>query len=165
MHRCFPNEIGDHKIHKVIDFVHERVTDALEVMRREEKNKSLQTLFMELNDHTLNGFEFGKSFLAYVLCTSKAGGANLLHCKMFDGSSFERGKLHRLLERATCSVMKLYVADMRDSDRQVEAPTGGPQPLLAITDGDPSSAPPPPHRCRCTPSTTSSCQSTLETPV
>jgi hypothetical protein len=118
--RCFPNELGEYKIHSVIDFVHERVSNALEVVQREEKNKSLQTLFMELNDHTLNGFEFGKSFLAYVLYHSKAGGSNLVHSKVFDGSSFERGKLYRLLDKATSSVMKMYVTDMRESDRRIE---------------------------------------------
>lgn len=115
--RCFPNEMGEHNIHTVIDFVHERVSNALEVVVREERNKSLQTLFMELNDHTLNGFEFGKSFLAYILYFSKAGGSNLENSKAFDGSTFERGKLYRLLDKATRSVMKTYISDMRVADR------------------------------------------------
>lgn len=119
--RCFPNEIGENKIHTVIDFVHERVADALEVVQREEKNKSLQVLFMELNDHTLNGFEFGKAFLAYMLYHSKPGGANLVHTKHFDGSSYESGKLHRLLDKATVSVMKAYVSDMRETDKRMES--------------------------------------------
>ena len=51
--------------------------DALEVVKREERNKSLQQLFKELNDNTTNAFEFGKSFLAYLLTTTKKAGADL----------------------------------------------------------------------------------------
>ena len=54
-----------------------QVKDAVEVVEREEKNKSLQQLFKELNDHTTNAFEFGKNFLAYLLMTSKKAGADL----------------------------------------------------------------------------------------
>jgi len=54
-----------------------QILDALEVVRREEKNKSLQQLFKELNDNTTNAFEFGKSFLAYLLSTNKKAGADL----------------------------------------------------------------------------------------
>lgn len=113
--RCFPNELSEFKIHNVIDFVHERIQNALEIVEREEKNKSLQTLFMELNDHTMNGFEFGKTFLAYILFHSKSGGADLVHSRGFDGSTYERGKLYKLLIKATNSVMKVYVSDMRQS--------------------------------------------------
>jgi hypothetical protein len=113
--RCFPNELSDFKIHYVIDFIHERIQNALEIVQREERNKSLQTLFMELNDHTMNGFEFGKTFLAYILYHSKSGGADLIHSNQFDGSTYERGKLYKLLMKATNSVMKVYVSDMRQS--------------------------------------------------
>jgi hypothetical protein len=41
------------------------------VVRQEEKSKSLQQLFKELNNHTANSFEYGKTFLAYLLTTSK----------------------------------------------------------------------------------------------
>jgi hypothetical protein len=87
----------------------------LEIVQREERNKSLQTLFMELNDHTMNGFEFGKIFLAYICYHSKSGGADLIHSNQFDGSTYERGKLYKLLMKATNSVMKVYVSDMRQS--------------------------------------------------
>lgn len=54
-----------------------QVKDALEMVQREEKNRSLQQLFKELNDNTTNAFEFGKNFLAYLLTTSKKAGADL----------------------------------------------------------------------------------------
>ena len=49
----------------------------MEVVQREEKNKSLQQLFKDLNDNTTNAFEFGKNFLAYLLTTTKKAGADL----------------------------------------------------------------------------------------
>jgi hypothetical protein len=55
------------------------VLDALEVVRREEKNKSLQQLFKELNDNTTNAFEYGKNFLAYLLTTTKKVRARQQH--------------------------------------------------------------------------------------
>jgi len=65
--RCFPPEKEARSIHRVIDFVHSKVKNALELISREEKNKSLQSFFKELNDHSTNAFEFGKQFLAFLL--------------------------------------------------------------------------------------------------
>ena len=81
---CFPQEADRHlyHIHDVIDFVHNKVCDALEIVKREKKNKSLQELFKELNDHTTNTFEYGKSFLAYILCAKMEGGADLRTSKV-----------------------------------------------------------------------------------
>jgi hypothetical protein len=104
----------------VIDFVHAKVLDALEVVTREEKNKSLQSLYKELNDHTTNTFEFGKNFLAYLLSTSKKVGVDLVSSGSLNGRSMETGRLHRLLEKATESVMKGYVAEMRASEERIE---------------------------------------------
>jgi hypothetical protein len=128
--------LGDFKIHAVIDFVHERIQNALEIVQREEKNKSLQTLFMELNDHTMNGFEFGKSFLAYILFYSRPGGADLAHANGFDGSTYEKGKLFKLLIKSTNSVMKVYVSDMRQSQINQDLLTDVPlSNLLLLTSG------------------------------
>ena len=102
MNRCFPEESGPYTIHNTVDFVHDRVINALEVVRREEKNKSLQSLFKELNDHTTNGFEFGKVFLAYLLYHSKKAGTDLTTSSKFFGSSFENGKLHRFYRYKKC---------------------------------------------------------------
>lgn len=82
---CFPQEGGAYTIHEAVDFVHNRVLDALEVVQREERNKSLQTLFKEVNDHTTNAFEFGKNFLAYLLTTTKKAGADLTTSSKYDG--------------------------------------------------------------------------------
>lgn len=121
---CFPNESESSSIHKVIDFLHEKVKNALEIVRREEMNKSLQTLFKEMNDNTTNLFEFGKQFMAYLLYFSKKVGSNLTAAKVFDGNSIENGKLHFLLEKTTRIVFDSYMKDMeltynRTHDRQM----------------------------------------------
>ena len=110
---CFPRESEQKSIHRVIDFVHERVRNALEIMRREEQNKSLQGFFKELNDHTTNVFEFGKFFLAYVLYPMRKIEGNLLHNRVFNGKTFQTGKLHRMLEKATGLVFETYSDDMQ----------------------------------------------------
>ena len=69
--RCFPPEKEARSIHRVIDFIHSKVKNALELISREEKNKSLQSFFKELNDHSTNAFEFGKQFLAFLLHSGK----------------------------------------------------------------------------------------------
>lgn len=91
--RCFPPEGGENSssIHRVIDFVHAKVRNALELISREEKNKSLQMFFKELNNHTTNAFEFGKQFLAYVMYPSKSITGNLLSSQVFDGRTYETG--------------------------------------------------------------------------
>lgn len=117
-----------------------QVLDALEVVQREEKNKSLQTLFKDLNDHTTNAFEYGKNFLAYLLTATKKAGADLTSSNRFDGDTYETGRLHRLLERNTDPVMKMYVADIRESDRRIEAAATpqGPAGLLTPAQEAPS---------------------------
>jgi len=77
------------------------VKNAHEMVSREEKNKSLQSLFKELNDHTTNAFEFGKTFLAYLLYPDRNAGSNLASNIKLDGKTLENGKLHRLLEQST----------------------------------------------------------------
>lgn len=96
----------------MIDFVHDKVKNALELISREEKNKSLQSFFKELNDHSTNAFEFGKQFLAYLLYPTKKIGGNIIANAVFDGRTYETGKLHNLLESATNIVLESYVADM-----------------------------------------------------
>eukprot|EP01041_Mallomonas_annulata_P009148 gene9148-18955_t len=111
----------ERQIHEVIDFVHNKVLDALEVVTREEKNKSLQIMFKELNDSVTNTFEFGKGYLAYLTSTgSKKVGVDLVDSSAFNGRSYEMGKLHRLLVRATEPVMKSYVADMKATELRIE---------------------------------------------
>lgn len=106
---CFPPEsVTDAKIHDVIDFVHEKISDAYELTTREERNKSLQALFKDLNDHTINAFEFGKNFLAYLLYISKVAGADLTSSKDFKGKTYQSGRLHLLLVKVTDPVLKLY---------------------------------------------------------
>ena len=89
-----------------------QVKNALELISREEKNKSLQSFFKELNDHTTNTFEFGKQFLAFLLHSNKKVNGNILSDVSFDGRTYETGKLHNLLESATNIVLESYVADM-----------------------------------------------------
>ena len=120
--RCFPPESDGCNIHKVISFVHEKVKNALEVVSREEKNKSLQSLFKELNDHTTNSFEFGKSFLAYLIYPDRNAGNNLTSDPKMDGKTIETGKLHRILEQSTEVVFKTYVDDMSDSIANQKSP-------------------------------------------
>lgn len=93
---CFPVET---KIHNLIDFIHDKVLNALEIVKIEEKNKSLQLLFKELNDNVTNSFEFGKNFMAYLISTSLKLGADLSDWVVLDGETLETGALHRLLER------------------------------------------------------------------
>lgn len=99
--------------------------NALEIVRREEMNKSLQTLFKEMNDHTINTFEFGKLSLAYLLFFSKKVGSNLTTANGFDGKTIESGKFHFLLEKVTHVVFDTYVKDMEQSQNR-----------LAITNND-----------------------------
>jgi hypothetical protein len=106
----------------VVAFVHDKVKNALEVVSREEKNKSLQSLFKELNDHTTNAFEFGKTFLAYLLYPDKQAGTNLTTNLKLDGKTFETGKLHRILEQSTEVVFKTYVQDMNESIENQKSP-------------------------------------------
>jgi hypothetical protein len=43
-HWCFPNEgsyYGEHNFHDVVDFVHDKIKDALSILEREEKNRSM----------------------------------------------------------------------------------------------------------------------------
>lgn len=124
---CFPIESGEHSIQTVINYVHGSVQDALETVTREEKNKSLQTMFKELNDHTNNTFEYGKNFMAYLVAGSKKMGVDVMSSPAFDGESFERGRLNRMLLQATDSVMKSYVTDMRETEKRIE---GGPMERL-----------------------------------
>ena len=119
MHRCFPPEKESRSIHRVIDFVHEKVKNALELISREEKNKSLQSFFKELNDHTTNAFEFGKQFLAFLLHSNKKVNGNIFSDVSFDGRTYETGKLHNLLESATSIVLESYVADMNLTHERV----------------------------------------------
>lgn len=119
--RCFPHEKESRSIHKVIDFIHDKVKNALELISREEKNKSLQSFFKELNDHSTNAFEFGKQFLAYLLYPTKKIGGNILANTVFDGRSYETGKLHNLLESATNIVLESYVADMNLTQERTAA--------------------------------------------
>ena len=102
--------------------VHNKVKHALELTRREEMNKSLQTLFKEMNDHTSNTFEFGKLFLAYLLFFSKKIGANLTTCNDYDGLTIESGKFHYLLERTTHVVFDTYVKDMEQTQNRISRP-------------------------------------------
>ncbi len=119
LHRCFPPETEANGIHKVIDFVHDKVKSALEIIRREEMNKSLQTLFKEMNDHTTNSFEFGKLFLSYLLFFSKKIGSNLTSANGFDGKSIESGKLHYLLEKTTHVVFDTFGKDIELSQNRI----------------------------------------------
>lgn len=120
---CFPeeNSFAPYTIHTVIDFVHNSVLDALEITTREEKNKSLQQMFKELNSHTNNSFEFGKSFMAYILACSIKAGVDLVSSEKFDGQTFEKGSLHHALLGVTNSVMKSYVTDMKETDERIES--------------------------------------------
>jgi hypothetical protein len=109
---CFPRdpqESEDTSIQKVIDFVHDRVKNALELISREEKNRSLQSFFKELNDHTTNAFEFGKQFLAYLMFATTKVNGSLTSNRIFDGRTYETGKLHGMLEAATNIVLESYV--------------------------------------------------------
>ncbi|KAJ1423520.1 hypothetical protein B484DRAFT_451858, partial [Ochromonadaceae sp. CCMP2298] len=105
---CF----GDSEVHKVIDYVHERVKNALELISREEKNRSLQSFFKELNDHSTNAFEFGKQFLAYLMYPTTKVNGNLTANRLYDGRTYETGRLHSMLEEATNIVLESYVRDM-----------------------------------------------------
>jgi hypothetical protein len=43
-HWCFSNEnqrYGEYNIHDVVDFVHDKIKDALNILEREEKNRSM----------------------------------------------------------------------------------------------------------------------------
>jgi hypothetical protein len=118
----------------VIDFIQQRIENALEITLREEKNKSLQQMLSELNDNTINSFEFGKNFLAYLLSYSKVVGADLVTSKKFNGSSIECGKLHRLLIKGTDPVMKLYVEDLRKTEQRLQI---NPTEMIADSPGSP----------------------------
>lgn len=93
--------------------------NALDMVERENKNKSLQQMFMEMNDHTVNSIEFGKNFLAYLLCISKVAGADLVTSKDFNGKNMEMGKLHRILLKATDTVMSLYAVDLKRTEQRL----------------------------------------------
>jgi hypothetical protein len=122
-HWCFPTEKGkDYSLHRTIDFAHERVDDCRSILEREEKNKSMQRLFKELNDHGTNTLEFGKNFLAFLLFANKKAGADLPSKVRFQGKSIESGKLLRLLEET---------ASMRSVHRGAGGDDGGNQ----ITNG------------------------------
>jgi hypothetical protein len=117
---CFPLETAErYSIHKVIDFIHEKVKNALEIISREEMNKSLQLLFKELNDHTTNFFGFGKLFLAYLLFHSKKIGASITTTPSYDGNNLETGKLHYLLERVTSVVFETYQKDLEVTNNKL----------------------------------------------
>lgn len=120
--RCFPPESESRSIHRVIDFIHDKVKNALELISREEKNKSLQSFFKDLNDHTTNAFEFGKQFLAFLLHSNKKINGNILSDVSFDGRTYETGKLHNLLESATSVVLESYVADMGITHERLSRP-------------------------------------------
>jgi hypothetical protein len=126
--RCFPLEGEQKGIHKVIDFIHEKVQNALELISREEKNRSLQSFFKELNDHTTNSFEFGKQFLAYLLYPTTKIPGNLITNVAFDRRTYETGKLHSLLENATNVVIESYVEDMNLTHERTQ-PGAPRQPL------------------------------------
>lgn len=120
---CFPPESEQLNIHSVIDFIHDKVKEAHEVVAREERNKSLQTLFNELNDSTNNLFGFGKQFLAYLLCAAKKLGYSVDSnntSNIFDGQTLEAGKLHRLVEQVTRPVFEAYKTDMDRSNQTLE---------------------------------------------
>jgi len=75
-HWCFPNEgsrAGEHNFHDVVDFVHEKLKEALTILEREERNRSMADMLKELNDHVTNAVEYGKSFLAYLLYAGPKG--------------------------------------------------------------------------------------------
>ena len=115
---CFPPEqVNDAKIHSCIDLVHSRVADALYVTEREEANKSMAQLFKDLNDNSTNAFEFGKSFLAHLLFVSKPAPHDLV-CSM-KGRTVEAGRLHRILDKATAPMMRLYVQDMKSQQNDI----------------------------------------------
>lgn len=123
---CFPPEhVNDAKIHSVIDLVHSRVMDALEVTEREEANKSMAHLFKDLNDHSTNAFEFGKSFLAYLLYVTKPAPHDLVSsitngpANGARGKTVEAGRLHRIVEKATAPVMRMYVQDMKSQQNRL----------------------------------------------
>jgi hypothetical protein len=106
-------------IHSVVDFIHAKIKDALETITREEKNKSLQLMFKELNDHTMNTFEYGKNFLAFLVANSQKVGADYLSSSSaLDGSSIEKGKLHYMLLSVSEPIFTSYVTDMRDTEER-----------------------------------------------
>jgi hypothetical protein len=116
---------GGSSIHEVIDFVHNKVNDALEVVTREEKNKSLQLMFKEMNDHSMNAFEYGKNFLAFMLTTTPKVGSDFINSSnQYDGSSVEKGRLHCLLLSVTVPVFQSYVTDMKDTALRIENGSG-----------------------------------------
>lgn len=116
---CFPPESEGCNIHDVIDFVHNKVKNALEIIEREEMNKSLQLLFKDLNDNLINIFEFGKHFLAYLLYYEKKVGGGLVFSKQFTGNSILNGKLHHLLELTTNVVFETYMKDMDNTYNRI----------------------------------------------
>ena len=135
---CFPPEslLGDassssadsgdtnQSIHHVIHFMHEKVKNAYDVLVLEEKNKSLLSLFQDLNNNCVNTLEFGKSFLGYLLCHSSKLGYNIFNPdKSFFSSgsyntkkAYESGKLHRLIMKVTESLHIDYLFEKSDQE-------------------------------------------------
>ena len=98
----------DYKIHDMIGYVHEMIRDALSIVQTEESNQSLHGHFKQMNDHALNAFNYGRSFMTYLLFANPKAGADLLSSsKALDQNSYETGKLLSLLNGATTSVMRL----------------------------------------------------------
>lgn len=73
-----------------------------------------------MNDNTTNVFEYGKTFLAYLLYHSAKAGTDLTSSVKLSGVTYETGRLHHLLEAATAPVMRMYVSDMRATDLRIK---------------------------------------------
>jgi hypothetical protein len=125
-HWCFPTEKGkEYSLHRTIDFTHERIDDCRAILEREEKNKSMQRLFKELNDHATNTLEFGKNFLAFLLYSNKKAGADLPSKVRYEGKTIGTGKLLRLLEE-TASMRSVHRGSGSDDDNQKSLMSGDP---------------------------------------
>lgn len=137
---CFPKDAKhhDHKLHAVIDFVHDKVRDALEVVRLEARNKSLHALFKELNDHATNALHHGQRYLAYLLYARQKAGADLADGgRQLRGATYAEGRLLRLLERATAAAARAHVLEEGGQARFTSpAIENASQPSAALTAGE-----------------------------
>lgn len=123
-HWVFPNEtdLYEHKLHDVIDFVHERVLEVLQIVRTEQRNQSMYSLMKRMNDHTLNCFNYGRAFLTFLLFADKQAGADLLAAsRELDQSTYARGKLAGLLSATSASVLR--IADETQASERPDSET------------------------------------------
>lgn len=122
-------------LHSTINYVHERVKDALKVLEREKKNSSLQELFITLNNHSANLIGFGKHFIIFLLSNSVEASVDFPTIVLEGGEdqwprgqTYEQGKLVRKLQDDS---MLTKMLDGKHKDEKSEAEKKKEKQILA----------------------------------